>query len=204
MIPSARYVLAFIVNVVLPAAAYRIAFPHYGLINALIASTLPLLVWIAIDLLRFRHFDALSALVLAGIVMSLLVLVSGSAPWLREAREPMVSGIIGMFFLLSLATDRPLVFYLARSTLSRERSGREREFDMMWQTRPTLVRSIRLMTVVWGVGLVGETVVRLSITCCMVDQNAHWVSTFVSYATYAGLTAWTIAYRRLYIKRQQA
>ncbi|WP_235012248.1 hypothetical protein [Caballeronia catudaia] len=34
----------------------------------------PLLLWLCIDLVRFRHFDALSAIVLAGIVMSLCLL----------------------------------------------------------------------------------------------------------------------------------
>lgn len=203
MIPSARYALAFVVNVALPAAAYRIGYAHYGLPGGLIASTLPLLAWISIDLVRFRHFDALSALVLASLVLSLLVLVSGSARWLGEAREPLVSGIIGVLFLLSLPMDRPLVFYLARSTLARERSGREREFDTVWQTRPALVKSIRLMTAVWGLGLVGENVLRLWMTCCMAGQNGHRFSDFVRYATYAGLTAWSIVYRRVYIKRQE-
>ena len=110
MIPSARYALAVVVNVLLPAAAYRLALPHYGLLGALLASTVPLLAWMAIDLLRFRHFDALSALVLASIAMSLLILVSAPMQWLRSTREPLVSGVIGLFFLLSLPLRRPLVF----------------------------------------------------------------------------------------------
>ena len=202
MIPSARYALAFVVNVALPVLAYRIGYVHYGLPGGLIASAIPLLAWISIDLVRFRHFDALSAVFLAGIAMSLLVLVSGASRWVGEAREPLVSGIIGVLFLLSLLMDRPLVFYLARSTVARERSGREREFDMMWQTHPALVKSIRLMTAVWGLGLVGENVVRLWMTCCMAGQHGHLLSAFVRYGTYAGLTVWTIVYRRIYIKRR--
>lgn len=204
MFPSARYGLAFVVNVALPALAYRLALPHYGLAGALIASGLPLLAWLALDLLRFRHFDALSALVLAGIVMSLLVLVCGPGRWLREARDPLVSGIVGGLFLLSLLSDRPLVFYLARSTLAREYAGREREFDAMWHTRPALVKSIRLMTVVWGAGLLGENLLRLWIAGELAGPSAHRLSLWVRYATYGGLMAWSIAYRRLYIKRQTA
>lgn len=203
MIPSVRYTLAFVVNVALPAAAYRVAYAHHGLSGGLIASALPLLAWIGVDLVRFRHFDALSALVLTGIAMSLLVLVSGAGWGLREVREPLVSGIIGVIFLLSLAMKRPLVFYLARSTMAREHSGQEQAFDTMWRTRPALVKSVRLMTAVWGAGLVGENAVRLGMTCCMSGQNGHRLSSLVGYATYAGLTAWTIAYRHLYIRRQE-
>jgi hypothetical protein len=84
------------------------------------------------DFLRFRHVDALPAVVPAGIVLSLLIVLSQPATWLRAAREPLVSGVIGVLFLCSLSLRRPLVFYLARSTLSREREGRELEFDTMW------------------------------------------------------------------------
>jgi hypothetical protein len=202
MVPSARYGLALAVNVALPALAYRITIGHLGLVGALAVSALPVLAWMLIDLVRFRHFDALSALVLAGIAMSLLVLLSGAGRWLSEAREPAVSGVIGVLFLLSLFLDRPMVFYLARSTLSRERQGREIEFDAMWQSRPALARSIRLMTAVWGVGLVCENLARLGITICLTEPDAGRLSTCVRYVTYAGLTIWTIVYRRQYIMRQ--
>jgi hypothetical protein len=202
VIPSLRYALAFVVNVVLPATAYRIALPHVGLLGALLASSIPLLAWMGVDLMRFRHFDALSALVLAGIAMSLLIFASGAADALRVTREPLVSGIIGVFFLLSLGLRRPLVFYLARSTLSREQQGREAEFDAMWQTRPALARSIRLMTIVWGIGLVCENVARLWVVLSFDGEDARRVSTYVGYVMYAALTVWTIVYRRVWIKRQ--
>lgn len=203
MIPSVRYVVALLINVALPALVYRMAFAHWGLLDALIASSLPLLAWMIFDFARFRHFDALSAIVLAGLAMSLLLLVSPAGRGLREAREPLVSGFIGVLFLLSLMVNRPLVFYLARSTLARERQGGEREFDEMWRTRPALTRSIRLMTAVWGIGLVGENLVRLYIVGYVAGHDVDRLSTLVRYGTYAGLTVWTIVYRRAYIKRQQ-
>jgi hypothetical protein len=200
MIPSGRYVFAFVINVALPALAYAIAFPRWGVVNALAASALPLVAWMIIDLARFRHLDALSAIVLASIVMSLLVLLFDTAHRFGPTREPAISGFIGLLFLLSLLLKRPLVFYLARSTLSREQQGREAEFDGLWLSRPTLVRSIRLMTAVWGIGLVGENLARLWITLSLTEPGAEHVSTALRYATYAGLTAWTIMYRRRYIK----
>jgi hypothetical protein len=202
MIPSLRYTLAFVINVVMPAAAYRLALPHYGLLGALVASAIPLLAWVCIDLICSRHFDALSAMVLAAIAMSLLILVSEPSQWLRAVREPLVSGIIGAFFLLSLFARRPLVFYIARSTLARERTGRALEFDTMWQVRPALVKSIRLMTAVWGVGLVSENAGRLWVTYSMDADEAYRLSAFARYGTYAGLMGWSIFYRHRYIKRQ--
>ncbi|WP_235025222.1 VC0807 family protein [Caballeronia terrestris] len=200
--PSIRYSLAFFVNVLLPAAAYRIASTRFGPAGALIASALPLIAWMCIDFKRFRHFDALSAVVLAGVGMSLLVLASSPARWLTMAREPLVSGVIGVLFLSSLLLERPLIYYLARSTLSREQRGRELEFDATWRTQPALVRSIRFMTAVWGVGLVAENLARLWLTYSLNDHDAQQASTWVRYAFYGGLTLWTIFYRRNYIKRR--
>ncbi|PXW22878.1 VC0807 family protein [Paraburkholderia caballeronis] len=202
MVPSARYIFAIVVNVALPATTYWIAKGRFGPSGALIASAVPLLAWMGLDFARFRHFDALSAVVLAGIVMSVLVLVPRSWPWLGEVREPLVSGIVGVFFLLSLSMKRPLVFYLARSTMARERSGQEKAFDAMWQSRPALRTSIRLMTVVWGLGLVGENAVRFWMAIAMNGSNGQRWSMAVRYATYAGLMLWTVGYRRWYVRRQ--
>ena len=167
------------------------------------ASSMPLLAWITFDYARFRHFDALSAIVLASLAMSLVLLASPAGRSLREAREPLVGGFIGVLFLLSLMVKRPLVFYLARSTLARERQGREREFDEMWQSRPALARSIRLMTAVWGIGLVGENAIRVYVVGYVAGHDVDRLSTLIRYGTYAGLTAWSILYRRAYIKSQQ-
>ncbi|SAK50098.1 putative membrane protein [Caballeronia fortuita] len=203
-IPSARYGLAFVVNVALPALAYRLTLGRFGVVDALIASAVPLIAWMIFDVVRFRHFDALSAIVLAGIALSLMVLLSGAARWMGEAREPAVSGVIGMLFLLSLFLERPLVYYLARSTLSRETQGRETEFDSQWHTRPPLARAIRMMTAVWGAGLVGENLARLWITLALSEPDAGRFSTWVRYLVYGGLTLWTIFYRHRYLKRPQA
>ncbi|SAK44463.1 putative membrane protein [Caballeronia pedi] len=198
-----RYAFAFLVNVILPWVAYRLALPSLGTEGALLASAVPLCIWLCVDLARFSHFDALSAIVLAGILISTCVLALKPANWLLQSRAPLVSGTIGVLFLLSLLLRRPLVFYLARSTLSRERQGREREFDAMWQNRPQLARSIRLMTAVWGIGLVSENTLRLWVVNQIDIEHAGRDSTWIGYACYGGLTLWTMLYRRMYLRRQQ-
>jgi hypothetical protein len=83
-----RYLSALCINVLLPWLAYRLALPFWGYADALALSALPLIAWIAWDYARLRHVDALSALVLASIVLSLgLTLLSG-APQDRPAAPP--------------------------------------------------------------------------------------------------------------------
>jgi len=198
-----RYLTALIVNVALPWLVYRLAFPHWGHLGALAASALPLLAWMSWELLRYRHFDALSALVLVGIVLSLLAMsisLAGNTR-LRAIEEPMVSGMVGVSFLVSLALPRPLVFYLARSTMSREDYRSVESFERHWRERPTLVAYIRLMTLVWGIGMTGENVLRsLIVWQWPGDPRSAIASNVLRYGVYAGLTAWTFWCRRL-IKR---
>ncbi|MGF6572033.1 hypothetical protein ABH945_004154 [Paraburkholderia sp. GAS333] len=198
MKPRLRYLSALLVNVALPWLAYRLAFPHWGLQGGMVASALPPVAWMTLDLARYRHFDALSALVLAGIALSLIALAAGGDVRLKSLEDPMVSGMIGASFLVSLALPRPLAFYLARSTMSREDPHSAHLFERRWRERPTLAAYIRLMTLVWGIGMLGENILRSAIVWHWPnDPRSALASRLLSYAVYGGLTLWTFWCRRL-------
>lgn len=192
MNPRLRYLSALLINVALPWLAYRLAFPHWGQLGALAASAIPLIAWMSWDLLHRRHFDALSALVLVGIALSSLAAAFGSSPQVRALEDPMVLAMIGALFLVSLALRRPLVFYLARSTMMREGHRDAENFEKHWRERPTLAAYIRLMTLVWGLGMIGENIVRTLIVWQWPnDPHSALASEAVRYGVYAALTAWT-------------
>jgi hypothetical protein len=198
---SLRYLSALLVNVALPWLAYRLALPHWGQLGALSASALPLIAWMSWDLLRYRHFDALSAMVLVGIALSMLVRLIGGDARMQSIEDPMVSGLVGASFLVSLALRRPLVFYLARSTMSREDHRSAESFERHWRERPTLAAYIRLMTLVWGIGMIGENILRSAIVWQWPnDPRSALASNLLRYGVYAALTLWTFWVRRL-IKR---
>jgi hypothetical protein len=113
------------VNLLLPWAAYRLALPHWGEVGGLIASAVPPTVWSIVGLVRFRRLDALSAIVLVGIALSLGAMALGGSARMLLMRESLASGAIGLAFLLSLFARRPLGFYLARASAasSRPRCG---------------------------------------------------------------------------------
>jgi hypothetical protein len=192
-----RYLSAIFINFALPWLAYRLAHPHWGQACALLASALPLIAWMSWDLVRHRHFDALSAIVLIGIVLSLVTVTVTGVPQELTIEEPMVSGMIGVAFLVSLLLPRPIVFYLARSTMARESMQSAREFEREWSESPALASRVRVMTLVWGVGLVTENVIRTSIVWdAESSPRAALVSNAVRYGFYGVLMLWTIWYRR--------
>ncbi|MFM0341331.1 VC0807 family protein [Paraburkholderia fungorum] len=192
-----RHLSALIVNVALPWLAYRLAFPHWGQLGALMASALPLIAWMTWDLARYRHFDALSALVLVGIVLSLIVIAASGDSRIRAFEDPMVSGMVGASFLVSLALPKPLVFYLARSTMAREDHRSAESFEKHWRERPYLAGYIRLMTLVWGVGMTGENILRSLLVWQWPDApHTALASGLLRYGAYGGLTVWTFWCRR--------
>jgi hypothetical protein len=161
----------------------------------------PLIAWMAWDLARHWHFDALSALVLVGTTASLVTVLVSSATRKHLLEEPLVSGMIGLAFLASLAMRRPLVFYLARSTLAREGNTNAARFENWWRTRPDLRRHIRLMTLVWGLGLAVENLLRgYFVWTGPSEHRAFAMSRAIQYAVYGALTGWSIWYRATRIR----
>ncbi|WP_168793439.1 VC0807 family protein [Paraburkholderia aromaticivorans] len=198
------FVLELAVNFLLPWLAYRLALPHLGETGALIASAVPPIVWSLIELARFRRVDALSVMVVAGIVLSVAAMALGGSPRMLLLRESLVSGAVGVVFLLSLPMRRPLIFYLARATVAREMEGGAARFEALWQERPALVSAMRLMTLVWGVGLTGETALRAWMALTWPIERFLVVSPFIGYGIYGGLTLWTFWYRKTMRGRVEA
>jgi hypothetical protein len=192
--PSLLFELA--VNLLLPWLAYRLAVPHWGETGGLIASAVPPLVWSAVELARFRRIDALSVMVLLGIVLSIAAMALGGSPRMLLLRESLVSGAIGVAFLISLLMPRPLVFYLARATVAREMADGAARIEALWRERPAFVSSLRLMTVVWGAGLTGETALRAWMALTWPIERFLVVSPFIGYGIYSALLLWTLWYRK--------
>ncbi|MFL9985359.1 VC0807 family protein [Paraburkholderia sediminicola] len=198
------FVLELAVNFLLPWLAYRFALPHVGETGALIASAVPPIVWSLIELVRFRRVDALSVMVVAGIVLSVAAMALGGSPRMLLLRESLVSGAVGVVFLLSLPMRRPLIFYLARATVAREMEGGAERFETLWRERPALVSAMRLMTLVWGVGLTGETALRAWMALTWPIERFLVVSPFIGYGIYGALTLWTLWYRKTMRSRVEA
>ncbi|MEM5341734.1 VC0807 family protein [Paraburkholderia azotifigens] len=192
----AAQVLELVVNLALPWAAYRLALPYWGETGGLIASAVPPVVWSIVELVRFRRADALSLTVLLGIVLSIGAMALGGDSRMLLFRESLVSGAIGMAFLLSLLRRRPAVFYLTRAFVAREMTNGAAHIDMLWRERPAFARGLRVLTATWGIGLASETALRGWMAWHWPIERVLVVSPFVGYGIFGGLMIWTLWYRR--------
>jgi hypothetical protein len=184
------------VNFLLPWVAYRLALPHWGSLGALYASAAPPIIWSFFEFARTRRVDALSVLVVLGIALSIGAMALGGSPRLLLVRESLISGAIGAAFIVSLLFPRPLIFYLARATVGRESEGGGERFEAAWNERPTLRRSIRLMTFIWGLGLVVENLIRCWMAWTWPIERYLLVAPIIGYGIYGGLTVYTFLYRK--------
>ncbi|MDR5774382.1 MULTISPECIES: VC0807 family protein [unclassified Caballeronia] len=195
--------LELVANLLLPWVAYRLALPHWGNVGALYASAAPPLAWSLFEFTRSRRVDAVSALVLFGIALSIVLLALGGSPRILLVRESLASGATGVVFLVSMLFERPLIFYLARATVARQQKGGAVRFESYWRDSAALRDSLRLMTLVWGVGLSIETALRFWLAWNWPVERYLVVSPFISYAIYGGLLAWTFWFRGRLVNRQR-
>ena len=189
------FVAELAVNLLLPWVAYRLAEPHWGEVGGLVASAIPPLLWSIVELVRFRRVDSLSAVILLGIVLSLLAVAFGGSPRVLLMRECLASGAIGVTFLLSLLAKRPLVFYLTRATVARETREGVARLERLWDENPSFVSAMRLLTIVWGGGLCVDSVVRTWLAAIWPVERFLVMSPIIGYGVFGGLMAWTLWYR---------
>jgi hypothetical protein len=186
--------LAF--NLFLPWLAYKLAKPYWGEFGALLASALPPLLWSCAELIRHKRVDALSIMILAGIGLSLFALLFGGSPKLLLVRESLISGLVGIAFLMSAPFSRPLVYYLARAMAQRQAS--ETGFDDFeaWWRQPNSRRLLRGITWGWGIGLTAEALLRGWLAWHWEPERFLVLSPFVSYGLIGLLLLWTVWYRK--------
>ncbi len=194
--PRAGLILELVVNLLLPWVAYRVAHPYFGETGALYASAIPPIVWSVVEFIRSRRIDAVAAVVLLGIALSIAGMALGGSARTLLMRESLASGTIGVVFLLSLFRDRPLIFYLARATVAREMAGGAARFETVWAEQPGLRQMLRLMTFVWGACMTLEMLLRLWMVVTWPVERVLVVSPIMGYTVFGTLLLWTFWYRR--------
>lgn len=178
-------------NLALPYAAYvLLERAGAGEARALILSALvPAMVAVA-SLIRRRRINALSLLVLAATALSLgATALSGSA-WFVLIRPSFVTGSIALAFMVSLALQRPALFYLARDTTC-PTEDEARTFEANW-AGAAFRRSMRRLTVVWAVFLGGEAALRAGLAAIWPDPTLVAATQILWIVLPILLTRWSI------------
>ena len=190
-----RIGLELLVNFIGPFAIYSLLDPKYGDVKALMASSAPPIAWSLVEFIRRRRVDALSILVLAGIALSLLAFLGGGGVKFLQLREKLVTAAIGLVFLGSAAIGRPLIYVLARATMLRRSAAEAQELEAL-KDNVYFRRTMTLMTLVWGFGLVAEASLAGALVFALSVREFMIVSPIIGYSTAGVLSGWTFWYAR--------
>ena len=170
--------IEILINMVLPWLIYVEAQPSLGRVHALMVSAVPPLVWSVAQLAVKKRIDALSMLVIAGIVLSLAAFFGGGSFRMLELREHLVTGLIGLVFVGSVLIGRPLLDVLLRAMMQ----GKSQAEAARLAQRLENPRQVRLLTLAIGSLLLLQTMVAISLVFTLPVREFLIVSPVLSYA----------------------
>jgi hypothetical protein len=199
----AHLALELSVNLLLPWLTYRLLMPHTTEFAAIAWSAAPPTLWSILELIRHRKIDALSLLVLAGIALSLAALLFGGSPRMLMVRENLFTAPIGLLFLVSLLMKKPLIYFAAHAVASRQDPQAASRFEAAWQ-RPNVMHGLRIMSLVWGIGLVVQGVLLGWMAWTWPVERFLILSPIIGYGMLGLLGVWTWRYRGQMIDREPA
>jgi hypothetical protein len=192
-----------LVNFILPFVIYDYAEAPLGDVRALLASSAPPILWSLVEFARHRRLDALSVLVVSGIALSLLAMLGGGGARFLQLREKLVTGVIGLAFVGSALIGKPLIYELAHATMRRKSDGEAQQFAAL-QVHAGFRRTMTVMTLVWGFGLLADVAVAVVLVFVLSIREYLIVNPILGYGTMGALSLWSFLYGRRAKRRGEA
>ncbi|MEU7852733.1 VC0807 family protein [Nonomuraea sp. NPDC049141] len=183
-------------DVALPIAVYY-ACRRFGVDEqvALLLGAAAALVRVLLVAAVRRRFNGLAALVCGGFAIGLLLAFLTGDPRFVLAKESILSGSLGLLLLGSCLVGRPLMYALMRR-LTADNPQKLAEWERLWHSAPEFRRLFRTLTLVWGVGLLAEAIIRIPLIYRLPLDVMTGLSTVLQLATFALLIGWSLLYRQ--------
>lgn len=162
MSPRLRGLLALVVDIALPIGLYYVLrTTGIGDHAALLVSSLIPGLSLVSDLLRRRRPDGLS------LFMTVMMLGSAAVSLLIQdtrfllAKDGWITAVAGLWFLGTVRGDRPLALIFSRLLLEGRIGPHRESWDLLWERLPAFRRIWRVVTAIYGVGLLLDAAVRV-------------------------------------------
>ncbi len=132
-----------------------------------------------------RRASGVALFVLATIAVSITVSAVARDPRFLLARDGLITGLWGLWFLASIGARRPAAFVFARPLLEGRKLFTAGDWDALWQAEPAFRRIWRVSTLMWGTGLLIDAAIRvvmsytMPVTAVPALGGALWPVTFV-------------------------
>jgi hypothetical protein len=187
-----------VINAVLPFLIYQVmtGMLHQPEFLSLIATGIPSLVASIVGIIRTRRINTLAGIVLLGIVAGLILTLLSHDARLLLIRESFFTATFGIAFLVSLLFPKPLTYYIGRSLAAEGDPERQARYETRWRQQPGFRRVMRGQTVILGIGLLVEAVVRSSLLFLLPVALFLAISPLVQWGTIGVIVVGLVMFRR--------
>ncbi|MEV5974176.1 VC0807 family protein [Streptomyces sp. NPDC051921] len=146
----------------------------------------------AIHLAWHRKMDEFAVVSLFFIALTAVVSLFGAdSTRALLVKDSAVTGLFGVLCLATLLAPRPLMFYFGRRFATDGTAESHAWWNGLWQFEG-FRSTMRLMTIVWGVGYLAEAAVRIVLSSVLSVDTMVVANPFLIYGTLGLLVLWTI------------
>jgi intracellular septation protein A len=158
-----------------------------------LAAIFPVLEMI-IEAVQSKRVGIIAIVSLVGILSGLgLGYITGNAAF-ALLKDSVFTGLFGIVFLGSLFTDKPLIYRLNLDLAGTKPAARAAA-EALWE-RPSARSHMRLLTLVWGIGLIFESLARLVAVATLPIVTATSLSPVIQFTIFGLLALFTVVFAR--------
>ena len=198
-IPSVReHLPSLVFGAALPIGVYFLVRSHVRTDTAgLIVAGCFSVGWIVIQFVRQRRIDVVGAIVLFGFVIGVVSsTLLGGNDYVLKVRDAFFTALFGVACIVTIFThDRPALFYVGRYLSAGTDPEKVSAFDRLHEV-PIGRHTFRVLSVVWGIGLVVEASTRLALADVLPTGTFLAISPFITASVIGTLFAFTAFYSK--------
>ncbi|HET7265524.1 MAG TPA: VC0807 family protein [bacterium] len=156
-----------------------------------------------VSLAKSRTLDIIGIVIVVGIAVGAATAFVTGDEKLLLIRESFVTGALALVCLSSLLWPRPLLFFVGRDFSTGHDPAKIAAFNAVWE-RPGARRVFRVMTIVWGLGWLGEFLLKVVLVLTLTVPQVLVVGPIESNGITIALILWTIRYANESRRRGEA
>jgi len=180
-------------SVVAPLIAIQLLL-HAGsspIVALSVAAVFPL-IELAYEAVTTHRVGVIAIVAFIGIVVGFGLSFATGNPIFALLKDSVLTATFGAVFLATLATPKPLIYRLNLDLAGNDSAARAAA-EKLWEN-PAAQRSFRLITLVWGLGLLAEAVTRVVAVFTLPIATATSASPIIAVVFIGGIFLWTTRY----------
>ncbi|MEU6826153.1 VC0807 family protein [Streptomyces atriruber] len=152
-----------VLDALVPTASYYLLSKGFGM------GTMAALAWSSVvpaartvwGLVKERRVNGLAALILTANVVGLLMSLIAGDPRLMLAKDSGITATVGIAVLLSVVAGRPLMTAALKPWVTKGNAAKTAVWERLSAERGRFARLERMFSVLWGLALFGEALLRV-------------------------------------------